>query len=436
MFLSAAPVVPALASSRVVVQRIGVRICSPIIRDRIYQSLFSSSATLSAREGVKTMASVPVVDVTQYEDQLLAKVETVKQLFADYKALPEFEVFRSPPQHYRSRCDFSIRHDDDQSYYVIYGAKEPGEKHPKRIDIEQYPIANTLINQMMPVVMKHVGTARVLKYKLFQVNFHTTLSGQAVVTMIYHKKLHEKEEEWKAKAALLRADLHKCPGAESVHIQGRSKGTNIVLDQDYVVETQQICGRTYSQKQPVGTFSQPNGEVCIHMVSWAVEQTRGSVGDALELYCGNGNFTIPMAQNFGKVVATELSKSSTAAARDNLEVNNISNVFMIRMSSEEFVDAWRTKAAKRRLKDIDWDTLDLRTLVVDPPRAGLDPETVKLMLEFDSVVYVSCNPETLHENLKAVKDTHDIKSFAVFDQFPFTHHVECGVYLTKRPQAS
>lgn len=110
---------------------------------------------------------------------------------------------------------------------------------------------------------------------------------------------------------LCRADLQNCPGAESAHVQGRSKGTNIELDQSYVVETQEICGRTYTQKQPVGTFSQPNGEVCVHMVSWAVKQTRGSVGDALELYCGNGNFTVPMAQNFGRVVATEVrSKQS------------------------------------------------------------------------------------------------------------------------------
>lgn len=228
---------------------------------------------------------------------------------------------------------------------MVYGPKEPGAKHPTRIDVEKYPIANKLINHMMPVVMKHVGTSSVLKYKLFQVNFHTTMSGQAVVTMIYHKKLQDSEDDWKAKAALLRhvlpmrghatragihlssvslalmhsadlcrADLQQCPGAESVHVQGRSKGTNIVLDESYVVETQDICGRTYTQKQPVGTFSQPNGAVCIHMVSWAVKQTRGSVGDALELYCGNGNFTIPMAQNFGKVVATEVPSVHAAPA--------------------------------------------------------------------------------------------------------------------------
>lgn len=122
-----------------------------------------------------------------------------------------------------------------------------------------------------------------------------------------------------------------------------------------------------------------------------------------------------------------------AAARDNLEANGISNVFMVRMSSEEFVDAWRNKLEKVRLKGLDMEALDLRTLVVDPPRAGLDADTEKLMAQFDNVLYVSCNPETLHQNLQRVKDTHDVRAFALFDQFPFTHHTECGVYLVRRP---
>lgn len=119
-------------------------------------------------------------------------------------------------------------------------------------------------------------------------------------------------------------------------------------------------------------------------------------------------------------------------------VQRLSNTLLNRLfeCSEEFVEAWRTKAKKNRLEGLDWDSLDLRTLVVDPPRAGLDPDTEKLMLEFDNIVYVSCNPETLRENLERVKETHDIKSFAVFDQFPFTHHVECGVYLTRKPVPS
>jgi tRNA (uracil-5-)-methyltransferase len=103
-----------------------------------------------------------------------------------------------------------------------------------------------------------------------------------------------------------RTRLLECHGAKNVHVVGRSKGVKLLLDLDYVIETQEIDGRTYSQKQPEGTFSQPNGYMCAKMVSWAVEQTKDSPGDCLELYCGNGNFTIPMSKHFRRVVATEV----------------------------------------------------------------------------------------------------------------------------------
>lgn len=78
-----------------------------------------------------------------------------------------------------------------------------------------------------------------------------------------------------------------------------------------------------------------------------------------------------------------------------------------------------------------------RTLLVDPPRAGLDPATCKLMSEFDKIVYISCNPETLHANLQGIAGvTHDIKRFAAFDQFPFTTHCEVGAYLVRKPAAA
>ena len=58
------------------------------------------------------------------------------------------------------------------------------------------------------------------------------------------------------------------------------------------------------------------------MLSWAQQVTRGSEGDLVELYCGNANFTIPLAANFRRVVATEVAKSSIEAARFNLDVRS------------------------------------------------------------------------------------------------------------------
>ena len=83
-----------------------------------------------------------------------------------------------------------------------------------------------------------------------------------------------------------------------------------------------------------GCFSQPNGEVCQHMLSWAQRVCAPPEGterteDLLELYCGNGNFTIPLARNFRKVIATEVSRVAVAAGRHNLAANNVHNVLLV-----------------------------------------------------------------------------------------------------------
>ena len=102
------------------------------------------------------------------------------------------------------------------------------------------------------------------------------------------------------------------------------------------------------------------------------------------------------------------------------------------MSSEEFTEAWKSGRKYTRLEGIDLKECDFKTLLVDPPRAGLDPDTQKLMREFDRVVYISCNPDTLKRDFETAADIFEIESFAIFDQFPYTHHVECGLYLTRK----
>ena len=82
---------------------------------------------------------------------------------------------------------------------------------------------------------------------------------------------------------------------------------------------------------------------------------------------------------------------------------------------------------------VDLSSLKLETLFVDPPRAGLEPAAIGLARTFDTVVYVSCNPETLADDIEQLSHTHDVTHAAVFDQFPYTRHCEAGVLLKKRP---
>jgi len=190
-----------------------------------------------------------------------------------------------------------------------------------------------------------------------------------------------------------------------------------------------------------GSFTQPNTKANIKMITWVLDNiTHG--GDLCELYCGAGNFTIPLSKKFDKVLATEISKTSIRAAIQNCELNNVSNIVFIRMSSEEFVEALNDKREFRRLKDISLDDYSFKnqpkkkkettTIFVDPPRAGLDNTTRELVKRFDQIIYISCNPETLHRDLEELNKTHKIKHFALFDQFAYTNHIESGVILNKK----
>ena len=169
--------------------------------------------------------------------------------------------------------------------------------------------------------------------------------------------------------------------------------------------------------------------------STQVERTASSKNDLLELYCGNGNFTIPMSRNFRKVLATEVSKANTECARENLTANQVKNVQFARLNAKETADALAEGARPfKRLTEagVDLSSLKLETLFVDPPRAGLEPAAIGLARSFDTVVYVSCNPETLADDIEQLSHTHDITHAAVFDQFPYTRHCEAGVLLKKR----
>src|SRR5690606_5857840 len=113
----------------------------------------------------------------------------------------------------------------------------------------------------------------------------------------------------------------------------------ICLDRDYVDECLPVAGKDITYRQVENSFTQPNAAMNIQMLEWALEVTKDSSGDLLELYCGNGNFSLALARNFNRVLATEIAKPSVVSAQYNIAVNNIDNVQIIRMSAEEFTEA-------------------------------------------------------------------------------------------------
>ena len=357
-------------------------------------------------------------DPSTYDAQLETKISEIKDLFTDV-SIPELEVFTSEPLHFRYRTEFRIWQTQRGCFYAMFERGKSEDPH----EVTEFPIASKHINELMPRLMEAINRDVCLSKKLFQIEFLTTLSGEALVTLLYHKPVNE---NWEAAAKELQQQL-------DIFIIGRSRKQKVVLERDWVLEELTVADKKLKYQQIEGGFTQPNAKMNEKMLAWATEVSKELNGDLLELYCGNGNFSIALASEFNQVLATEISKTSVKAAQYNKEVNNIQNLEFVRMSAEEFTQAMHKEREFRRLKEIDLNSYDFQTVLVDPPRAGLDEESVKMIQAYDNIIYISCNPETLKQNVEMLSDTHSIERYAVFDQFPYTHHVESGVLLKRRP---
>jgi len=372
----------------------------------------------------------------EYEAQLTEKMTRMEAMFDDFQksgkdgSLPKMKVFPSEPVNYRMRAEFRVWHDGDDLYYIMFN-----QETRERYKVESFPAASIGINKLMPVLIDKLRAHTDLRRKLFQVDFLSTLSGEMLVSLLYHRPL---DDEWEAALRCLKDELLE--NGFAVDFIGRARKMKRVVDREYVVEKLNVHGDEYVYKQVENSFTQPNGKVAEKMLEWAVDATRDIDGksDLIELYCGNGNFSLALAQNFRRVLATELAKPSVESAQWNIEANKdhkgVSEVKIARLSAEEFTVAMRGEREFSRLQqqNIELNEYDFQTVFVDPPRAGMDEDSVKMVQAYDRIIYISCNPETLCENLQMLCETHEITQLAMFDQFPYTHHIEAGVVLQHR----
>lgn len=359
----------------------------------------------------------PQQDFSLAANSLAAKLDRLRDQFGC--RLPnDLEVYPSPSRGYRMRAEFRIWHQGERCHYAMH---RPGRGGRPYI-IEHYPPGAPAIAELMPRLLAGINAEPELRRRLFTAEFLTTTGGEALVTLIYHRAL---DAPWQDAARALAQQL-------GCSLIGRSRGQRLVIGADHVTETLAVAGRSYHWRQYETGFTQPNAAINRQMLAWAARHGRDLGGDLLELYCGNGNFTLVMAAEFRRVLATEVAKLSVHAAAHNLRANGIDNVDLVRMASAEVGAALAGVRPFRRLRHLDLASYDFTTLLVDPPRAGLDAATISLAKNFTNILYISCNPISLLDNVIQLEASHGIAAAAAFDQFPDTPHLECGLLLTRR----
>jgi 23S rRNA (uracil1939-C5)-methyltransferase len=223
----------------------------------------------------------------------------------------------------------------------------------------------------------------------------------------------------------LRADVDwESFWAERVEIEAASAGERVsVYSSELVEPTEEISFQLDENFYfyDAQSFFQGNAFLIDALVETALGGAQGNL--ALDLYCGVGLFTLPLARKFEKVFGVEASEKSIASARSNLERARLETAEVFAQS----VGEWLAENAGI-LKNTDF-------VLLDPPRAGADRETIERLLEIGAphVAYVSCDPSTLARDLRILCErVYEIESITALDLFPQTHHVETIVHLKSK----
>lgn len=165
-----------------------------------------------------------------------------------------------------------------------------------------------------------------------------------------------------------------------------------------------------------GDFTQVNSELNRKMVARAVGLLMLQPGDrVLDLFCGVGNFTLPLARRAARVVGVEGDRGLVERARANAARNGLCNVAFhtADLYGELAAEGWMKEAFDKAL--------------LDPPRSGaLQALPLLPRLGVRRIVYVSCYPGTLARDAGELVNTHGYRllSAGVMDMFPHTAHVE------------
>lgn len=203
---------------------------------------------------------------------------------------------------------------------------------------------------------------------------------------------------------------------------------NNISDVIQCEELRVLEGRPYYEelimglKFKVGAFSffQTNVDAAERLYQDAISLIDDLDGKTVyDLYCGTGTITQAMALRAKKAIGVEIVEEAIETAKMSAEINNLSNCEFI---ADDVQNALSTITDK---PDV---------IVVDPPRSGIFPKALMQILGYGvkQIIYISCNPKTLVENLRAAKMAgYEAKQITAYDNFPFTKHTECICLLEK-----
>jgi tRNA (uracil-5-)-methyltransferase len=227
-----------------------------------------------------------------------------------------------------------------------------------------------------------------------------------------------------------------------------SKGSDRVWETVEVFSPEETSRKeTLTVSMVEGAFSNPNADVAEITAGWlretvgkakalredrsketARDGSQGKKVSLVELFSGNGTHAVNLARFFDAVTCVEIDPRLCDAARENFKKNQIENATARATPAEKFAAAAGKKNECETFDDF---------VLVDPPRAGLDPVTLSLVRTYRTILYIACDSRSLVRDMRerGLEKTHVIRRAAVFDHFPYSKFCEVAVWAERRDDA-
>ena len=361
-----------------------------------------------------------------YEEETRLKADRVRQALNRIggESLGEIPILSAPACYgYRNKAQYPTASEKGRVYAGFFraGTHQVVENDRCRILPEE-------ADQVKKLVIDYVNHYRISAYDettgkglLRHIYVRRgAVSGQVLVCLVLNgRKLPHPED--------LISRLQAVPGFATLVLSVNTKPGNTVLGDEYIT----LCGPGWIEDTLCGltfrlsprSFYQVNHHQAQRLYEAAISQAGITKDDlVLDLYCGVGTITLCMAKAAGKVIGVEVVEQAVQDARENARRNGIDN-------AEFFCGDAGKAALALEAKGIRPDVV-----VVDPPRKGLNADTVEALHRMSPrrIVYVSCDPATLARDVALLKERgYTLKNAMAADLFPRCAHIESIAVLER-----
>ena len=362
-----------------------------------------------------------------YEEETRLKAERVRQCLNRLAGehLETMPILAAPTcQAYRNKAQYPVSVKKGKAYAGFFKAGTHDV-----IENEHCLILPPESDAVKDIVIDYVNQFRIMPYNekehkglLRHIYVRRgAVSGQVLVCLVLNGRRLPKVE-------VLIERLKKVQGFTTLVVSVNTKVGNSVLGDEfitlygpgYIEDT--LCGLSF--RLSPRSFYQVNHHQAQRLYEAAITRTGITKNDTvLDLYCGVGTITLAMAKAAGKVIGVEVIPQAVEDARDNAKRNGIKNVEFFCGDAGQAALALEKQGVKADV------------VVVDPPRKGLNADTIEALARFAArrIVYVSCDPATLARDVALLKERgYGLTDALAVDLFPRCAHIESIVCLTKQ----